>query len=152
MGAWVWGLTRRRNLPWESQRQKWNKSVNRTGILSISCVKNQSFSFSLGRGVHDRKLPNSNPTTCSWYSLKTAWFSKRIDFLELHLKVAERCQCLCWILRKTLLTSDSNKLWNPRGFAVSCRGTQWHALNRQVLLVVAEVFFSPLRSVQQQHY
>lgn len=123
----------------ESHRDKWNKSVNWTGILSISCVKNQSFSFSLGV-AHSTGSCLTNPATFSWYSLKTAWFRKRMNFLELHSKVAERCHCLHWSLRKTLLTSDSNKLWNQRGFVVSCRGTEWHALNRQVLLV------------QQQHH
>lgn len=52
--------------------------------------------------------------------------------------------------KKNMMT-DSNKLWNYCGFVVSCRGTLWHALNRQVLFMVS-VLFSPYSCVvSEQH-
>lgn len=41
-----------------------------------------------------------------------------------------------------MLTTDSNILWNQCGFVVSCRGTVWHALSKQVLHTVIVLFFT----------
>ena len=98
--------------------------------LSISCVKIRVF---LSRRHLLTRGCVFHTVTCLMLVCKrnSVWFISSLNILKPNSKVDVSLPSSLK-LKKNMLTTDSNILWNQCGFVVSCRGTVWHALSRQV--------------------